>query len=178
MRHRKQGRKLGRTSGHRRALRRNLTLSLFIHERITTTPAKAKEARRTAERMITIAKNGTLHSRRRAMAFLQDRDIVDKLFDDIAPRYKGRNGGYTRILHLDKNRLGDKAPQVIFELVGGEEEPSTKRKAAPKAEKAAEEPKAQAAPPEAAPKKEDEPPKQAPDTKQEPENASGEKKSE
>lgn len=142
MRHRKQGRKLGRTSGHRRALWRNLALSLFIHERITTTPAKAKEARKLAERMITLAKQKTLHSRRRAMAFLQDREVVDKLFDDIAPRYEARNGGYTRILRLDQNRLGDNAPQVIFELVGPEEPAAAK--APPKAKKTADAPKAAA----------------------------------
>ena len=121
MRHRKQGRKLGRTASHRKALRRNLTLSLFTHERITTTPAKAKETRRLAEKIITLAKDGSLHSRRRAFSFLQDRDVVDKLFDDIGPRYQDRNGGYTRILHLDRHRLGDNARQVVFELIAPDE---------------------------------------------------------
>lgn len=168
MRHRKQGRKLGRTASHRKALRRNLALSLFIHERITTTTAKAKEARRLAERMITLAKDGSVYSRRRAFSFLQDRDVVDKLFDEIAPRYRNREGGYTRILHLDKNRLGDNAPQVLFELVGEEEEAAAKPKAAPKAAKAdakpaAEAPKAAEKPADAEAKEQakpaDEPPK-------------------
>ncbi|MEW6355775.1 MAG: 50S ribosomal protein L17 [Planctomycetota bacterium] len=135
MRHKKQGRKLGRTSSHRKALRRNLAISLFIHERIQTTPAKAKEARRLAEKMITLAKDGSLHSRRQALSFLQDRDVVDKLFNDIAPRYQDRKGGYTRILHLDDRRLGDNAPEVLFELVGEDEEIGKKPKTAPKAEK-------------------------------------------
>ena len=134
MRHRKFGRKLGRTSSHRKALRRNLALSLFIHERIQTTPAKAKEAKRLAERMITLAKEGSLHSRRQAMSFLQDRDVVNKLFTEIAPRYATRKGGYTRILHLDELRLGDRARQVLFELVGPEE--AEKPKVALKPQKA------------------------------------------
>ncbi|NOZ22122.1 MAG: 50S ribosomal protein L17 [Planctomycetes bacterium] len=136
MRHKKKGRKLGRTSSHRKALRRNLAVSLLTHERIRTTAAKAKEARGLAEKVITLAKEGSLHSRRRALSFLQDRDVVSKLFDDIAPRYQDRNGGYTRILHLDERRLGDNAPQVLFELVGEDEEAVKKPKAdAPKVEK-------------------------------------------
>jgi len=108
------------------------------HERIRTTPAKAKEARRLAEKVITLAKEGSLASRRRALALLGgDREIVKKLFEEIAPRFEGRNGGYTRILHLDEHRLGDNAPQVIFELVGEEERVKakpvkpTKKEAAP-----------------------------------------------
>jgi len=132
MRHRKSGRKLDRTGSHRKALYRNLTLSLFIHERIRTTPPKAKEARRLAEKAITLDKEGSIASRRRVFAMLRDREIVNKLFDDIAPRYADRNGGYTRILHLDETRLGDNAPQVIFELVKEDEKAAKKREKKPK----------------------------------------------
>ena len=118
MRHRKRGRKLNRTASHRKALLRNLTVSLFEHERITTTITKAKEAAPVAERMITLAKRGALAHRRRAMAFLQDRWIVKKLFDDIGPRYQDRPGGYTRVLRLSQWRLGDGAQKALLELVG------------------------------------------------------------
>ena len=117
MRHRKRGRGLDRNSAHRKALRRNLVVSLFEHERITTTPAKAKEVKSLAEKMITLGKSGTLAARRRALAILNDKAIVKKLFAEIAPKFQDRPGGYTRILHLDHRRLGDNAPQCIFELV-------------------------------------------------------------
>lgn len=106
---------------------RNMVTSLFIHGKIVTTPAKAKEARPFAEKMITLAKRGTLHDRRRALSLLQDRQIVKSLFDEIGPRYKDRPGGYCRILHLAKTRIGDGAPQVLFELVEAEM-PKRKRK--------------------------------------------------
>lgn len=128
MRHRKANRKLGRRSGPRRALLRGLVTSLFLAEptgehaeRIQTTPEKAKEARRLAEKLITLGKKGTLAARRRALELLPNKRAVRKLFREIAPRYIDRPGGYTRILRLGR-RVGDDAPQVIFELVGLSEE--------------------------------------------------------
>lgn len=120
MRHRKTGRKLGRNSSHRKALGRNLVSSLFEHGRITTTVEKAKEYRPMAEKMITLAKTRNLHNIRRAVSILQNKTVVKKLFEEIAPRYLDRPGGYTRILRLQKNRLGDNASQAVFELVGYE----------------------------------------------------------
>ena len=120
MRHRKTGRKLGRNSSHRKALGRNLVSSLFEHGRITTTVEKAKEYRQMAEKMITLAKTRNLHNIRRAVSILQNKTVVKKLFEEIAPRYLDRPGGYTRILRLQKNRLGDNASQAVFELVGYE----------------------------------------------------------
>ena len=119
MRHRKRGRRLGRTSAHRSAMRRNLVSNLFLVGRIRTTPAKAKEVRSMAEKLITIARAGSLASFRRALAILDDKYIVRRLFKEIAPKYVDRPGGYTRILHLPRssNRLGDNAEQVIMELV-------------------------------------------------------------
>jgi len=132
MRHRKANRKLGRRSGPRKALLRNLVEGLFLAtpteehaERIQTTPEKAKEARRLAERLITLGKKGTLAARRRALALLPNKKAVRKLFNEIAPRYDNREGGYTRILRLGTRRVGDAAGQVIFELVGVAEEGST-----------------------------------------------------
>ncbi len=120
MRHRKVGRKLGRTTAHRKAMLRNMVTSLLEHERIVTTVPKAKEARRMAEKMITLGKRGDLHARRQAMAYIQSKDIVAKLFDDLAGQYTDRQGGYTRIIQTGK-RLGDAAPMAIIELVGYEE---------------------------------------------------------
>ena len=123
MRHKVAGRKLGRSTGQRRALRRNLLTELFRHERIRTTRAKATAVRGEAEKMITKAKRGnaageakTIHARRLASAMLNDSEVVKKLFDDIAPRYVERPGGYTRVLKLGP-RLGDAAEMVILELV-------------------------------------------------------------
>jgi len=123
MRHRKRGRHLGRTSSHRAALRRNMVNNLFLVERMRTTPAKAKEVRSMAEKMVTLAIMGGLANFRRALAALDDKFIVRKLFQEIGPRYQERPGGYTRILHLSAsvNRLGDNAPQVILELLPGEQ---------------------------------------------------------
>jgi large subunit ribosomal protein L17 len=126
MRHLKRGRKLSRTCSHRKAMLRNLVISLFEHGRVTTTPAKAKEARPLAERLITMAKEGTLAQRRRALAALNDKRIVAHLFDQIGPRYADRPGGYCRILHLEDRRLGDCGAQCLFELV--EEEMASKKK--------------------------------------------------
>lgn len=123
MRHKVSGRRLGRSSAHRTALRRNLITELFRHERIKTTMAKAKAVRGDAERMITVAKRGTaagevgaVNARRRAAAGLNDNEIVKKLFEDLVERYAERNGGYTRILKLGP-RKGDAAEMVLLELV-------------------------------------------------------------
>lgn len=116
MRHRKKGRKLSRTTSHRRTLLRNLAISLIINERIMTTEAKAKELRRVVEKLITKAKVGTLHMRRQVIAFMPHKEAVRKLFNEIAPRYKDRNGGYTRILKIGE-REGDAAFMALVELV-------------------------------------------------------------
>ena len=109
-------RKLGVKSAHRQSMLRNLVTDLFRYGRIQTTDCRAKEARREAEKMITLAKKGDLHARRQAMAYIKDEDVVAKLFDEIAPKYDGRNGGYTRILKLGP-RQGDVAESVFLELV-------------------------------------------------------------
>ncbi|MBA7604954.1 50S ribosomal protein L17 [subsurface metagenome] len=116
MRHKVAGRKLGRSSAHRRSLYRNLVTDLLNHEKITTTEAKAKEVRGLAERMITLGKQGGLHSRRQALSFILDEKVADKVFTNLAPRYAERPGGYTRITKLGP-RLGDGAPMVQLELV-------------------------------------------------------------
>jgi len=116
MRHRKDHRKLSRTHSHRRALLRNLVTSLIQHERIETTLAKAKEARRVGERMITFAKRGDLSARRHVARYVHGEDNVRKLFDTVAPWYETRNGGYTRILKLGR-RLGDAGEMALLELV-------------------------------------------------------------
>lgn len=120
MRHRKKGRKLNRTSAHRQAMFRNLATSLFRHERIETTDAKAKELRGFAERLITLAKRGDLHARRLAYRKIRDDEVLKKLFDDIAPRYASRPGGYTRVTKV-RVRRGDAATMSIIELVGNEQ---------------------------------------------------------
>jgi large subunit ribosomal protein L17 len=116
MRHNVGGRKLGRTSAHRKALYRNLVTDLLKHEKITTTEAKAKEIRSLAERMITLGKEGKLPSRRRALSFILDEKVTAKVFTELAPRYAERHGGYTRIIKLGP-RLGDGAPMAKIELV-------------------------------------------------------------
>jgi len=116
MRHQKRGRKLGRDSAHRKALYANLTAELIQHGRIRTTLAKAKEVRPVAEQMITLGKRGDLHARRQAVAFLRQKPVVMSLFEDIAPRYAERPGGYTRIIKLGP-RLGDAAEMAYIELV-------------------------------------------------------------
>lgn len=120
MRHRKAGRKLGRTTAHRKAMLRNMVTSLLAHERIVTTVPKAKEARRMAEKMITLGKRGDLHARRQALAYIRSKDIVAKLFDEISVQYQDRKGGYTRIIRTG-TRSGDAAPMAILELVDFEE---------------------------------------------------------
>ena len=116
MRHRRRHGKLGRTSAHRKALLRNLVTSLLAHERIETTDAKAKELRRVADKMITLGKRGDLHARRQALAVIKDKAVTAKVFDELAPRYAERNGGYTRVLK-SRVRVGDAAPLSIVELV-------------------------------------------------------------
>ncbi|HWO40357.1 MAG TPA: 50S ribosomal protein L17 [Candidatus Eisenbacteria bacterium] len=116
MRHLKAGRKLSRSSSHRWALMRNLVTSLLRHERIQTTDPKAKELRRWAERVISLGKEGTLHARRQALAIVNDKAVVRKLFDTIGPRFKERPGGYTRIVKIGWRR-GDAAPISLVELV-------------------------------------------------------------
>jgi len=116
MRHQVAGRKLGRSSAHRKALYRNLVTDLLNYEKITSTEAKAKEIRSLAERMITLGKEGGLNSRRQALSFILDKKITEKVFNELAPRYAERPGGYTRLIKLGP-RLGDGAPMVRIELV-------------------------------------------------------------
>ncbi len=146
MRHKLAGRKLSRTSEHRLALRRNLVSSLIEHETVSTTIEKAKEVKVFAERLITLAKDGTLSARRRAIAMLGNRDIIDyedgnavkkgtvigKLFSELGPRYLDRPGGYTRIIRLSLRRLGDNGQLVLLQLIGADESPKKTAKATAK----------------------------------------------
>ncbi len=109
-------RKLGRPTDHRKAMLRNLVTSLLKNEKIETTVTRAKEAKRMTDKMITLAKRGDLHARRQVLAYVYEEDIVTKLFDEIAPRYAERNGGYTRVLRVGPRR-GDGAELAILELV-------------------------------------------------------------
>jgi large subunit ribosomal protein L17 len=134
MHHLRAGRRLNRTSEHRKAMLRNMAASLFEHGTISTTIQKAKEVKRFAEKLITKAKQGTLHARRQVISTLNNRDIyveedgqnvrkgtvVGKLFSDIAPQYLDRPGGYARIIKLAKTRLGDNGQLVLLQLVGQE----------------------------------------------------------
>jgi len=110
------GNRLGRNTSHREAMIRNMVTSLLAHERIVTTAAKAKEVRKVADKMITLAKRGDLHARRQALAVVRDKAVVAKLFDKLRADYLERNGGYTRIIRTG-NRLGDAAEMAIIELV-------------------------------------------------------------
>ena len=121
MRHRKAGRRLGRTTSHRLAMVRNMVTSLLDHERIVTTTPKAKEVRKVADKMITLGKRGDLHARRQALSVVQDKSVVAKLFSKLRDEYMDRNGGYTRIIQTG-NRTGDAAPMAILELVNYKEE--------------------------------------------------------
>ncbi len=116
MRHRKSGRQLGRNTHHRGALFRNLVTSLLEHERIETTEAKAKEVRILTDHMITLGKQGDLHARRRALAYVRTENVVAKLFKDLAGRFSDRRGGYTRLIKT-RRRIGDAARMVVIELV-------------------------------------------------------------
>jgi len=141
-----RGRKLNRTTAHRKALFRNLVLALIDHERIKTTDAKAKDLRHFADRMVTLGKRGDLAARRLAYNFMQSRDAVKKLFDEIAPRFKDRHGGYTRVVKFGFRR-GDAAPLSIIEFTGLDEKAEAKKprkKRAQRRERAAE-PRARAA---------------------------------
>ena len=154
MRHRVAGRQLGRTKEHRLAMRRNLVSALFQHETISTTIEKAKEVKPFAEKLITLAKQGTLPARRRAIALLGNRDIIDyedgaavrkgtvigKLFSELGPRYLDRPGGYTRIIRLSLKRLGDNGQLVLLQLVGADEtsEKKPKKRSRKKAKEAVE----------------------------------------
>jgi large subunit ribosomal protein L17 len=139
MRHLKSGRKLNRSSSHRWALMRNLVTSLLRDERIRTTDPKAKELRRWVDRVITLGKEGSLHARRQALAIVQDKSIVRKLFETIAPRFRSRPGGYTRIVKIGWRR-GDAAPISLIELMpepvaeapSGSGKKGRRRSAAPK----------------------------------------------
>lgn len=144
MRHRRIGRKLNRTGAHRAALFRNMTVSLFRHEQLRTTLAKAKELRRFAEPMITLGKTPSLANRRRAFAHLRDREIVGKLFGDLGVYYKDRPGGYLRILKSGY-RPGDTAPMAIVQLVGRTPGVSAEAEAASRQPKAGAETTASAA---------------------------------
>ncbi|MCE3239347.1 MAG: rplQ [Gammaproteobacteria bacterium] len=124
MRHRHSGRYFGRNSSHRKAMFKNMMASLLKHEQITTTLAKAKELRGYIEPMITLAKSDSVHHRRIAFARLRDREMVTKLFNDIAPHFKTRPGGYLRVLKCGF-RKGDTAPMAIVELVGREKRSET-----------------------------------------------------
>jgi large subunit ribosomal protein L17 len=146
MRHRIAGRQLGRTAEHRLAMRRNLVASLIQHETISTTPEKAKEVNSFAEKLVTLAKKGTLSARRRAIMLLGNRNIVadedgeavskgtviGKLFSELGPRYFDRPGGYTRIIRLSLRRLGDNSRLVLLQFVGKDEGTKKQSKAAAK----------------------------------------------
>ena len=148
MRHLKSGRQLSRNSSHRWALMRNLITALLREEKIRTTDPKAKELRRWVERVITLGKRGSLHARRQALSIVNDKAVVKKLFDTIAPRFKDRPGGYTRIMKVGIRR-GDAAPVSIIELVdavasatgkesgGGAKKPRRSRRKQPAEEAAA-----------------------------------------
>lgn len=116
MRHRIAGKRFGRTSGHRKAMYRNLVTDLLGYEKITTTEAKAKEVRGLAEKIITLGKRGGLQSRRQVLSYILDEKVTEKIFAELAKRYTERSGGYTRIIKLG-SRIGDGAPMVQFELV-------------------------------------------------------------
>ena len=120
MRHRQSGRKLNRTSSHRKSLFKNMAQALLKHEQIVTTLPKAKELKRVVEKLITLGKKGNLHSRRLAFNQIRDKDIVSKLFDSLAERYSDRKGGYTRVLKAGF-RYGDSAPMAVIELVDRDE---------------------------------------------------------
>ena len=128
MYHGKAGRKLGRTSSHREAMFRNMVTSIIKHESIRTTDATAKEVRKLADRMITLGKRGDLHARRQALSVVRDKEMVAKLFGELAERFRSRAGGYTRIVKVGY-RFGDNAPVSILEYIPDE---SKKEKAKPK----------------------------------------------
>lgn len=144
MRHGVSGRKLNRTTSHRLAMFRNMVTSLLNHERIYTTVPKAKEMRRWAEWMITLGKHGDLHARRQALSLIREKDVVHKLFTELAERYQNRAGGYTRIVKVGFRR-GDASPMCLLELINDGKRPEKgKKKGAAKAKKEAKPEAAQA----------------------------------
>jgi large subunit ribosomal protein L17 len=126
MRHRKAGKQLGRNTGHRRAMLRNMVTSLFAHEQIETTDAKAKVMRPVAEKMITLAKRGDLHARRQALAYMEDKSAVHKLFDQAKDRFLDRQGGYLRIVKKGV-RKGDGAPVSVVQLLSADENAASRK---------------------------------------------------
>jgi large subunit ribosomal protein L17 len=134
MRHRKAGVKLNRTTSHRQAMFKNMVTSLFKYDQIRTTDVKAKELRRWAEHIITLAKRGDLHARRQVMAIVQEKDVVHKLFENATQRFGSQNGGYTRIIKIGR-RPGDAAPVSLIELVNAEPKATPKKKAKGEAKK-------------------------------------------
>ena len=143
MRHRKAGKKLNRTGSHRNAMFRNMVTSLFEHGRIQTTDAKAKELRRWADRMVTLAKRGDLHARRQALAVMRDKTVVHKLFEEAADRFGDRVGGYTNVVKIGRRR-GDAAPISLVELVTPKEKKEQKKKKKKTAKKVTEKAKEKA----------------------------------
>jgi large subunit ribosomal protein L17 len=134
MRHAIKSRRFRRSTAHRKAMFRNMVTSLIKHERIETTEAKAKELRSLADKMITLGKRGDLHARRQALSVIREKDVVKKLFDEIAERFKERPGGYTRVIKLNP-RTGDKASMAIIELLPNEAEEKPAKKKSKKKEK-------------------------------------------
>ena len=141
MRHRKSGLKLNRTSSHRNAMFRNMVTSLFKHDRLKTTDAKAKELRRWADSIVTLAKRGDLHARRQALAIIRERRIVDKLFDEAEDKYGKVNGGYTRITKIGY-RSGDAASLSLIELIAAEKPKTNQKKDGSKSKEKSASPKA------------------------------------
>src|SRR5215510_10740556 len=166
MRHQKKTIKLGRTADHRRALLANQVCALIQHQRIKTTLAKAKAVRPLAERMVTLGKNGSIHARRRALAVLRQKNLVKKLFDDIAQRSAERNGGYTRIIKLG-TRKSDSARMAFIEWVDAEHVAEEKPKKEKKAKRKEPEAKPQQTTPEADESKREEPKSEAPSLEKE-----------
>ena len=138
MRHRQSGRKLNRTSSHRKALFSNMSVSLLKHEQIVTTLPKAKELKSSVEKLITLGKKGDLHAKKQAFSKLRDKDVVKKLFEVISKRYSERNGGYTRVLKAGF-RYGDSAPMAVIELVDRDESAKGAGEIKPEINKEAEE---------------------------------------
>ena len=127
MRHLKTGRRLGRNSSHRKAMFRNMVTSLFRHEQIETTDAKAKELRSVAEKMISLAKRGDLHARRQALAYMKDKTVTHRLFEELKDKYIDRQGGYVRIFKKG-NRKGDGAPISVIQLLPADEDKKKRKK--------------------------------------------------
>jgi len=131
MRHGKSVSKLGRTTSHRIAMLRNMVTSFLKYEQVRTTDAKAKALKRVADKMITLGKRGDLHARRQALSFIRDKDVVQKLFDELSLRYRERAGGYTRIMKIGY-RAGDNAPLSLVEFIRKDAKEKTKRKVLPR----------------------------------------------